>query len=71
MDRDEAHWATVLAGLKTQVGSCPASEPVSPSTAMQATFGWTCEHGRIEGSLLLAPETGMQLQSLEFSVAKP
>jgi CubicO group peptidase (beta-lactamase class C family) len=71
MDRDEAHWATVMAGLKAQVGTCPASEPVSASTAMQATFTWTCEHGRIEGSLLLAPEASMQLQSLAFSVAPP
>jgi len=71
MDRDDAHWATTLAGLKAQVGACPASEPVSPLTALQGKFSWTCEHGRIEGSILLAPEDSAQLQTLEFSVAQP
>jgi serine-type D-Ala-D-Ala carboxypeptidase/endopeptidase len=71
MDRDEAHWATTLSGLKAQVGACTASEPVVATTAMQATFVWICEHGRIQGSLLLAPEDSVQLQSLEFSVAQP
>ncbi|MBT2186195.1 serine hydrolase domain-containing protein [Sphingobium nicotianae] len=71
MDRDEPHWARELARLKAQVGACPATEGPTPTTAMQASFSWTCEHGRIEGSLLLAPEPTLQLQALDFSIAQP
>ena len=71
MDRDEAHWAGDLARLKAEVGACPASEAAAPLTAMEATFTWACEHGRINGHLLLAPTGKVSLQALGFEVARP
>ncbi|MDO8913604.1 MAG: serine hydrolase domain-containing protein [Phenylobacterium sp.] len=71
MDRDEARWARDLARLKAEVGACPASEAVTPLTAMEATFTWTCEHGRIKGGFLLAPTRAVALQRLDLEVAKP
>jgi serine-type D-Ala-D-Ala carboxypeptidase/endopeptidase len=71
LDRDEVHWARELARLKAQVGACAASEDVSALTAMQGKFAWTCEHGRIEGTFLLAPEGQLELQSLEYAVMQP
>lgn len=71
MDRDEARWARDLARLKAEVGACPATEAVTPLTAMEATFTWTCEHGRIKGGFLLAPTREVTLQRLDLEVAKP
>ena len=71
MDRDEAHWTAELARLKAEVGECATTEPVSAGTAMQGSFSWSCAHGRISGSFLLAPEKVVQLQALEFSVSQP
>ena len=69
MDRDEAHWARELAQIKAEVGVCAADEAVSPVTAMEGSFAWTCEHGRIEGNVLLAPERTLKIQALRFTVA--
>lgn len=71
MDSDEAHWASDLARMKAQVGACPATEAPSPRNAMAASFTWACEHGRISGSLLLAPTPEVALQELEFEVLTP
>jgi len=70
-DRDEAHWAKELKRLKAEVGACAASEAVSARTAMQGSFTWTCEHGRINGGFLLAPTPQVRLQSLSLEVARP
>ena len=69
MDRDEAHWARELAQIKAVVGACAADEAVSPVTAMEGNFAWTCAHGRIEGTVLLAPERTLKIQALRFTVA--
>jgi hypothetical protein len=71
MDRDAAHWQTELTRLKAEVGPCPADEPIAASTAMEGSFVWRCEHGRIEGRVLMAPTPAPQVQSLGFSVALP
>jgi CubicO group peptidase (beta-lactamase class C family) len=71
MDRDEPHWKRELAKLKAEVGACPASEDVTAKTAMEGTFAWTCEHGRIQGGFLLAPTNKLALQALKFEIAKP
>ena len=71
MDRDERHWADDLSRLKAEVGACPALEAVTASSAMEATFTWACEHGRIKGHILLAPTPAPSLQDLDFEVAKP
>ncbi|WGM39916.1 serine hydrolase domain-containing protein [Caulobacter sp. NIBR1757] len=71
LDRDEPHWAKELARVKAEVGACAADEPVSARTAMQGSFVWTCEHGRVGGGFLLAPTPQVRLQSLSFEVLKP
>ena len=71
LDRDEAHWASELARLKAEVGACPAHAPVTAASALQGSFTWTCEHGRIAGGFLLAPTRAVSLQSLTFEAIKP
>lgn len=71
MDRDAPHWRAELKKLRDEVGPCPADEPVTPVTAMAGKFGWTCEHGRIDGSFLLAPTADPTLQELKLAVAAP
>lgn len=71
LDRDVAQWKVELARLKGQVGECPASEPVNAESAMAGTFAWTCDHGRIRGSLLLAPTPKLGLQALTFEPIRP
>lgn len=71
MDRDAPRWKTELKKLRDEVGSCPADEAVTPTTAMAGKFGWTCEHGRIEGSFLLGPTGTPTLQELKLAVAAP
>lgn len=71
MDRDAAHWRTELARLSAEVGSCATDAPLTAKTAMAASFTWTCEHGRIEGEMLLAPTATPQLQELKLAVAAP
>ncbi|ATE66926.1 serine hydrolase domain-containing protein [Rhizorhabdus dicambivorans] len=71
MDRDAPHWRAELARLRAEVGACAAGEPVTATTAMAGSFGWTCEHGRIDGSLLLAPTGTPAIQELKLGVAAP
>ncbi len=71
MDRDVPHWRDQLAALRAEVGDCPAGEPITATTAMAGKFSWSCAHGRIEGSILLAPTHEPSLQELRLSVATP
>jgi len=71
LDHDLAHRKTELAEVRTEVGLCPATEPVVAESALAATFIWTCERGRLKGSLLLAPTQKLELQALGFEAVKP
>ena len=71
MDRDAAHWASDLAALKADVGTCDTSAPITPTAALSGRFTWTCEHGRVRGTLLLAPTREPRIQTLELSRATP
>ncbi|MFZ5706718.1 MAG: serine hydrolase domain-containing protein [Pseudomonadota bacterium] len=71
LDRDAAHWKADLVRLRTAVGACDTSTPPTPLTAMGARFQWTCEHGRIDGSILLAPTPRPSIQELKLAVAQP
>jgi D-alanyl-D-alanine-carboxypeptidase/D-alanyl-D-alanine-endopeptidase len=55
MDRDTEHWARDITALKAAVGTCETSTPMVASSMLEGTFMWTCERGRINGHLLLAP----------------
>jgi CubicO group peptidase (beta-lactamase class C family) len=71
LDRDAAHWARDLAALKASVGTCDTAAPIAPAAALSGTFTWTCERGRVNGSLLLAPTREPRIQALQLTRATP
>ena len=71
MDRDAEHWARDLAELKTTAGTCDTTAPIAPSSALQGTFTWNCERGRVAGFLLLAPTPAPQIQMLTLTRSAP
>ncbi len=71
MDRDADRWKTELAGLKTQLGNCPGTEPIAPISAMEGIFTWTCEKGRLRGRVQRAPTNDVTIQALSYAVATP
>ena len=71
MDRDAKGWAKLIDGLKATVGACAAEEAVTPVSAMEGKFAWTCEHGRVTGRVQRAPTPAIALQALEFDAAAP
>jgi len=71
MDRDATAWNAMLAGLKSEAGACPATEPIVPISAMEGSFTWTCSHGRITGRVQRAPTLTITIQALQFSHAQP
>ncbi|MDL2355046.1 MAG: serine hydrolase [Pseudomonadota bacterium] len=64
MDRDVAGWRRDLAKLKTTVGNCDTDAPVSAISALAGNFVWRCEHGRVEGNVLLTPTSPPRIQTL-------
>jgi hypothetical protein len=71
LDRDSAGWKTAIASLKAAVGACAASEPVTPVSAMEGKFTWSCERGRVSGRVQRAPTRALAIQALEFNPAAP
>ncbi len=71
LDRSAEGWARELAGLKAQVGNCETSAPIVATGALSANFSWRCEHGRLNGSLLLSPTRPPRIQSLGLTRATP
>ncbi len=67
MDRTAANWAKVLAETKAKSGACDTAAPIMAEGAMSGAFTWTCEKGRIKGTVLLAPTKPITLQSLAFA----
>jgi serine-type D-Ala-D-Ala carboxypeptidase/endopeptidase len=55
LDRDVDGWSRDLAKLKANVGDCDTGSPVEPTGALTGDFTWRCTHGRLKGSLSLAP----------------
>ncbi len=60
-----------IAALKAQVGRCETSAPIAPSGALAGDFTWRCEHGRVRGSVLLAPTPAPRIQALTLTRATP
>jgi hypothetical protein len=71
MDRDPAHRARDFADLKGQVGRCDTAAPIAPTAALSGRFTWTCEHGRVNGYLLLAPTREPRIQDYALTRAAP
>jgi D-alanyl-D-alanine-carboxypeptidase/D-alanyl-D-alanine-endopeptidase len=71
LDRDAEHWSREFARLKAEVGECDTTAPISATGAHTGDFSWRCRHGRLNGSLMLAPTRPPTIQDLEFSPIKP
>ena len=57
--------------LKAQVGACNTTSAISATGMLSGDFTWLCERGRVRGSVLLAPTTTPQIQSLTLTRANP
>ncbi len=55
LDRDAEARSRELAKLKAETGECETIAPITPTGALSGDFTWRCDHGRIKGSLTLAP----------------
>jgi hypothetical protein len=71
LDRSVEGWGRDLAKLKAQVGECETSQPLTATGELTGEFTWRCTHGRVQGSLELAPTRPPRIQSLEFQPIKP
>lgn len=71
MDRSAENWRAELARLKAQVGDCDTAAPIAATGALAGRFAWRCTHGRIDGTLLLAPTRSAGIQALRLGVAAP
>ncbi|WP_243450835.1 serine hydrolase [Sphingosinicella sp. CPCC 101087] len=69
MDRSADNWAREFARLKTEAGACRTDGPITATGALSGRFLWTCDRGRLEGQLLLAPTEPAGIQALRLSVA--
>ncbi len=71
LDRDAELWSRELAKLKAQVGECATDAPVTATGALTGDFTWRCAHGRVKGSLELAPTTPAGIQQLLLAPIVP
>lgn len=71
LDRDEAAWSRKLANLKAAVGKCDTHAAVVATGDLTGDFLWPCEHGRLEGSISLAPTRPPRIQELIFEPIEP
>jgi D-alanyl-D-alanine-carboxypeptidase/D-alanyl-D-alanine-endopeptidase len=71
MDRGAEGWRRDLTDLKKKVGDCDTSAPMEPTGALSGNFTWRCSHGRISGSVLLAPTQPSGIQSIKLAVKAP
>ncbi len=71
LDRAEEGRARDIAVLKAQVGDCDTSSPVTATGALTGEFTWRCAHGRLKGSLELAPTRPPRIQELKLAPVAP
>jgi serine-type D-Ala-D-Ala carboxypeptidase/endopeptidase len=68
LDRSSDGWVRDLAKLKAQGGDCDTSAPLSATGALLGNFTWHSTHGRIKGSVELAPTRPPFIQEIAFKV---
>jgi serine-type D-Ala-D-Ala carboxypeptidase/endopeptidase len=71
LDRTADSWAHELSTLKSRVGECDASAPMTASGALTGDFIWRCAHGRVKGNLELAPTRPTGIQQLKLEAMDP
>ncbi len=71
LDRSPEAWTRELDRVKKQVGVCDVTAPVQPTGELSGEFTWRCAHGRVKGSLLLAPTVPPRIQELRLAPARP
>ncbi len=71
MDRDAAGWRRDLASLIKKSGQCDTTAPVSATSALAGEFVWRCAHGRVAGSVLLAPTNPPRIQEIKLAPKAP
>jgi CubicO group peptidase (beta-lactamase class C family) len=71
LDRAAEGWARDLERLRKQVGECDTTPPIKPTGELSGEFTWHCTHGRVKGSLLLAPTRPPGIQELKLAPATP
>jgi hypothetical protein len=71
LDRSAEIRAREIAALKAQVGDCDTSGSPTATGALTGVFTWRCEHGRVKGSILLAPTVPPGIQELVLDAISP
>lgn len=71
MDSDADSWTRRLAALRREVGDCRTDAPISASGNLSGSFTWSCERGRVDGTLLLAPTLTAGIQELKLVARQP
>ena len=72
LDRDADGWARKLAEAESRGRRLRDDAHRSQATgALSGDFTWRCAHGRIEGSLTLAPTRPALIQDWELAAIKP
>jgi hypothetical protein len=71
LDRDAAGWGRDLASLRKQVGDCDTAAAMTATSALSGEFTWRCAHGRVTGTLLLAPTRPPRIQSIKLERKTP
>lgn len=71
LDRDAGAWSRKLAELKAAVGDCETGAPIEATGDLSGHFTWRCKHGRVEGSLILAPTRPALIQDLRLDTIEP
>jgi CubicO group peptidase (beta-lactamase class C family) len=71
LDRSAENWARELTRLKADVGECDVSTLPHATGALTGQFVWRCDHGRLKGSLELAPTRPPGIQALQLEGIAP
>ena len=71
LDRNANGWSRDLARLKSEVGECDTSAPLTATGALAGDFTWHCSHGRLKGSLLLSPTSPPKIQQFKLAPVLP
>jgi serine-type D-Ala-D-Ala carboxypeptidase/endopeptidase len=71
LDRDADAWSRKLAGLKAEVGDCETAAAIEATGDLSGNFTWRCEHGRVRGSLTLAPTRPALIQAWDLEAIEP